>query len=467
MKERKKLIHNYSLGYSLLRAYVMFGLRYFYKRIQVVGRENIPYGSHFIINPNHQNALMDAMAVLFAVNKSRIVFMARADIFKSKRQEKILNYFKMLPIYRMRDGAQELSKNDEIFDRSVQIIADRIPLCLMPEGNHAGKRKLRNFVKGAFRIAFRSKEEVGEGEDVFILPVGIDYQNYQKFNQNLLIIIGKPVSVNKFMPSYIENQPKGLNTLRDTISDNIQDVMIHIENDELYDMYQNLRHIWNSRMKQISRMRGKTLHHAFRADKLMIRILDEAFETEPDNLRRLAATTRNYTDLLDSLNLRNWVIARKGLSYTEIISLFLRLLVTLPIALYGIVNNILPYYLPVRLTRKIKDPQFVSSFKFVLSILIFPIIYILQTVAVGLLSGSGLVAVLYLISLPISGYYSLYWSFWLKKFRAALKFQRLNSRKDPVIDETKELYVQIMRTMERICSDYLHKIPMKDKARYD
>lgn len=467
MKKQEETIHKYSFGYSILRVFVMFGCRFFYRKIQVSGKENIPYESCFIITPNHQNALMDAMAILFSISRKRIVFLARADIFKSKVQNKILTFLKMLPVYRMRDGTQELSKNEEIFDRAVHIVTSKIPLSLMPEGTHGDKRRLRNFVKGAFRIAFRAQQEAGPLNDVLILPVGIDYEHYQKFNQDLLIVIGKPVNIREYLSEYTDNQAKGLNLLRDKISGAIKDLMIHISNDEFYDMYQNMRHIWNSRMKQLSGIRGKNLYDAFRADKLMIRILDHAWETEPETLRALAEKTSKYMTNLELLKMRNWVIARKGLSGSETALMIARIIITSPLALYGFVNNILSYYIPIKLTKKIKDPQFVSSFKFVLSLISFKVFYIIQTLAVGIFSGSLIIAIVYLLSLPVTGYYSLYWSFWVKKTRSGMRFKKLNSEKDKVVLETMKLYQQIMQAMEKICFKYLHEIPLKEKNRYD
>ena len=37
----------------------------FYRKVIILGRENINPDHHLIFAPNHQNALMDALAVLF------------------------------------------------------------------------------------------------------------------------------------------------------------------------------------------------------------------------------------------------------------------------------------------------------------------------------------------------------------------------------------------------------------------
>ncbi len=461
MKREEEQIHKHDNLYNLLRAFAMFGFRNFYRRIQVKGRENIPYGSHFIITPNHQNALMDAMAVLFAVNDIPIVFLARADIFKNKRQKKMLTTFKMLPVYRIRDGVQELTKNEEIFERSVNIVTDRVPVCLMPEGNHGGKRRLRKFVKGAFRVALKAQEMSGKENNVLILPIGIDFQNYSKIHQDLLIIIGKPINVQDYISEYSDNQAKGLNSLRDRVAEEMKKIMIHIKNEELYEMYQNLRQIWNKRMRQLAGIQGKSLFDKFNADKIMISILDYAYETETDTLRDLSEKTDSYLRKLNALKIRNWVISRKGFPVTKIILVLIALLITMPVALYGFLNNALPYHLPVRFTRKVKDLQFLSSFKFVLALLLFPGFYIIQTIIIAIFINSIWVAFAYLISLPFTGYLALYWSLWFKKWKSALKYKYLHIRNNEGLKETESLYEQIFRTMETLSEKYLQSIKPK------
>ena len=468
MKREEERIHKHDIFYNLLRAYAMFGFKNYYRRIQVAGRENIPYGSHFIITPSHQNALMDAMAVLFSANKSPIVFLARADIFKNKRQENLLTQFKMLPIYRIRDGLQELSKNEEIFERSVNVVANKVPVCLMPEGNHGDKRRLRNFVKGAFRMAFKAQEVTGENNDVFVLPVGIDFQHYWKFHQDLLIVIGKPVNVNEYMPEYNENQPKGINSLRDKVAGEMKKLMIHISNEELYEMYQNMRHIWNKRMRQLAGIQGKSLYDKFKADKIMISMLDHTYESEPETLRKLSDKTADYLNRIEKLGMRNWVIQRKGFSLAKIMLVFISLLITIPPALYGFLNNFLPYHLPVKFTGKIKDFQFLSSFKFVLSLLLFPGFYIIQAIIVALITGNMFIILAYLLSLPFTGYIALYWTFWFKKWKSAVKYKCLHQRKDSFLNETEVLYEQILQDMEKISEKYLKNIiPDTARLKYD
>ena len=64
---------------------------------------------------------MDPLAVMFSINK-QIVFLARADIFKNKIAAKFLHFLKILPVFRIRDGKENLNNNDLTFDVSYNFV---------------------------------------------------------------------------------------------------------------------------------------------------------------------------------------------------------------------------------------------------------------------------------------------------------------------------------------------------------
>ena len=74
--------------YTFLRPYVDWMFRRSYRSYHYVGKENIPTDGAVIFAPNHTNCLCDAMAIL-GIDRSRKVFVARADIFKDKKRAKI------------------------------------------------------------------------------------------------------------------------------------------------------------------------------------------------------------------------------------------------------------------------------------------------------------------------------------------------------------------------------------------
>jgi len=113
----KENIEKYSARYALVKQTVAFWHdNIFYRKIIVMGAENINPDHHLIFAPNHQNALMDALAVLFT-HKGQPVFLARADIFKKKIIASLLYFLKILPVYRIRYGFSTLKSNDEMILR--------------------------------------------------------------------------------------------------------------------------------------------------------------------------------------------------------------------------------------------------------------------------------------------------------------------------------------------------------------
>ena len=456
MKRKKETIQKYSLGYRLLKAYESIIFRRFYKHIQIIGRENLPLGKQYILAPNHQNAVLDALAPLYA-HPGHVVFFARADVFKKKWQASILRFLKILPIYRMRDGASELSKNESVFDSAITILGDRVPICIMPEGNHGDRRKLRMLVKGIFRIAFRAQEEINQQDGVKIIPVGLDYSEYTKFFQDLLIIFGQPVEVSPFMDEYREAPAKAINSLRDKLAEGMKKVMIHIENDELYDMYHILRQIYNPRMRKKTGIVGKSHYDRFRADKQMISILDSTFEKDPDYLRNFSEKVIKYERDLNALNLRNWIFERSGFTTPRLIYKRFGLYLTFPIFLYGLINNWFPYSLPARPARKVKDLQFHSSIKFVLALLLFPVFYGIQTLLVAIFTGPAWIPVAYLVTLPMFGFFTLFWHIWHKRWKAGLRYRKMKKSRDPKILALESLYHEIMNEMDKIIDKGLNK----------
>ena len=116
-------IEKYSLPYAILKKYVDICFTLFYK-IRIRGRENVNIKDVLIFAPNHQNALMDALAML-QVFKYQPVFLGRSDLFKSKTVTGILNFLKILPVYRIRDGYGELQKNDATFIKTIEVLENR------------------------------------------------------------------------------------------------------------------------------------------------------------------------------------------------------------------------------------------------------------------------------------------------------------------------------------------------------
>ena len=221
--------------YAFLRPYVDWVFRRSYRHFRIIGRENIPTDGAVIYAPNHTNALCDAMAIL-GIDRSRKVFVARADIFKDPRRARLLNWFKIMPIRRMRDGVDEVKHNDETIEKAVETLHDGVPFCILPEGTHRPKHSLLPLSKGIFRIALRANDTFGDHKPVYIVPVGLEYGDYFHLWDDLTVNIGQPINVTAFAKEHADlDRPQLILALREELTLRMRELIIWVPDDEHYE----------------------------------------------------------------------------------------------------------------------------------------------------------------------------------------------------------------------------------------
>lgn len=417
-----KPIDAWALDYWLLQRYAKLCFNLYYRKVEVANLHNIPVNQPVILAPNHQNALMDAM-VLVCNTPFQNVFLARADIFKGRRLIRFLTFLNIMPIYRIRDGIENVKKNDVVFERTVEVLLNRrSPLCLFAEGNHGDKRRLRSLVKGLFRIALQAQEKCGSDPAVKIIPIGFDYGHYQHFRSTLFVNIGQPIEVSDFMGTYLENPVQAINLLKDRFAAALSMQMIDIQTEEYYDLYMRLREIFNLEMRSALNIQDNSLNGKFRADKIMIDNLNKELGSNPSAIARLDKLVKQYWQALQDAGLRDWVIGHGKCTLPPLLLATLVKIVLLPVFAFGWVNNYLPYWFTGSRTKNIKDPQFHSSFKYVIGMIAFPIWYLVIAVVLFLTPVSWWQGVLYLVLMPVSGLAAFHYLIGLKKLKARWKF---------------------------------------------
>jgi hypothetical protein len=330
-----------------------------------------------------------------------------------------------MPIYRIRDGIDNVRRNDEVFDKTLQVFRNKYnPICIFPEGNHGDKRRLRQLVKGVFRIAFLAQEDYKDQSGVKIVPVGLDYGHYTNFRTTIFINFGKPIEVSEYYRQYEDDKVKAMNDLRDRLASEIRNLMIDIQNEKYYDSYMRLRTIYNFSMRRLMNIEGNSLLDRFRADKKMIEIIDLQLAEDETRIASLDKLVKNYDHELRKINIRDWIVEKGRFSYPFECLKILLMIISFPAYLLGLINNYVPYTIPSWYVRKIKDKQFHSSMKYVMGIIVFPLYYALISVLAALIIPGAFFSWLYIIFIPISGIFAYHYYIWIKKSGAKFRFLR-------------------------------------------
>ena len=345
------MIHK--IYYFHLRFWVRLAIRLFYRKVEIQGEENLPMEGPVLLAPNHQNAFMDAL--LPATLCPRIIhFLVRADVFKSSLARRFFESIHMMPVYRQRDGIQNLAKHEETFEKCYEILRTGQTLLLFPEATHEGVRKLRPLSKGFSRILFGALEG-HEDLDIQVVPYGLNYSNYSDSQSSVLISYGKPISVQDYHDQFVESKPKAMNMLKNALFEALSKEIIHVEGE-------NAMKAFNIELDRILPFLVKSdrqrKHPFYKSRELALEKLDD----DSAYFRRIFVyDVEMKTRKLDA---PIFYLEKKGPALNLITSLILLLL--LPIYLIAWLIH-LPGYALIKffLGKYIADLQFHSSLKLV------------------------------------------------------------------------------------------------------
>lgn len=328
----------------IVRAYLRIGLFFYFKKIRVVNLKSVPKDKPVLFLCNHQNALLDAL--LIATKCGRFsYFLTRAAVFKKSFVSKLLRNLRMLPVYRIRDGWGTISNNNDVFAECSELLNGGEAIVIFPEGNHNLKRTVRPLSKGFTRIVFDTLEKY-PNLDLQLVPIGLNFRNAEVFVDSTTMHFGKPISAKAYV---FENRNEGVKVLKQTVFEAISSVTTHIYSKNYEDHLEKL----------------KELHVDF---------------LNPNEVNTCIAT--NFLDCKP-----------KPKSKLKRLRLFFKLLLIL---------SVFPVYLIWKflMEPKIDEVEFVSTFRFIIAIILVPFFLLCMVIMLTLLV-SFKIGILYLFTVLV------------------------------------------------------------------
>jgi 1-acyl-sn-glycerol-3-phosphate acyltransferase len=416
----KNWTFSYALGYLI----VFIGIRTFYKRHKVTGYKNIPKNKPVIFASNHQNAFMDPVVIAVKLTKPTY-YLVRADVFKKKLVAKIFYSINMLPIYRERDGVDTVQANEKVFNTCYEILSKNRPIIIFPEGNHGNLKNLRPLKKGFARIALGAEEKYGKEIDVQIVPVGLNYSNHHNMGAELLINFGKPIDASEWLK---DGTGIEINTTTQHLQKEMSNLIIDIQKTEYYQFIHEMMLIFDGEIRNLFCEGRNDLYSKFKAQKEFISLAEKWIDKNPDDSINL--NLHAFNSEVRKEGLRYWLFRKNNHPVVLDIAILIALS---PIFIYGTINSFLPYILPVKFVEsKVKDPQFQSSMKMALGVILFAIFWMIQTILISFFTSEFWIY--YLISLPITSWFAYQYYIKLLKTKGKIRFNKL-SNNHPLIKE--------------------------------
>lgn len=174
--------------YDFLKAAIRLALPLWARRLEVLNAQAMKTEGPLLLASNHPNSFLDAVLVGTSFGRP-VHFITRGDVFKTGWIRRTMESLNMIPIFRIRDGKDKLSQNEETFIKSVDVLRKGGVLLIFVEGFCENQKSLQlPLKKGAARILQSCWQE---GIPVQVLPVWLEYSSYNRYAKTIRMSFGK------------------------------------------------------------------------------------------------------------------------------------------------------------------------------------------------------------------------------------------------------------------------------------
>ncbi len=183
--------------YQFVKIIARTAFRFYCRDLQLNKKELLKQDGPLLLACNHPNSFLDAIILCTLFDKP-VYSLARGDAFKGRFLARILTALKLLPVYRVSEGVENLEENYKTFDDCKKIFKQNGIVLIFSEGLCVNEWHLRPLKKGTARLALSCWED---GIPLRVLPVAINYNSFRKFGKNLRIYFGETITAASFQPS--------------------------------------------------------------------------------------------------------------------------------------------------------------------------------------------------------------------------------------------------------------------------
>ena len=215
-----------SFIYFILRSIAQFVLLTYFRKVYVKNRENFNLKGPTIVVSNHPNTLIDPVIIAAYLNKP-IFFLANAGLFKNPLAAKILRYLYCIEIKRFEDTGVKSHDNSAAFDQSSKHLASGGNIYIAVEGTSYMERVLRPLKTGFARIGFQAITGHAKGQEICILPIGINYEKHDKSGFDLEVIVGESIPFSHYLVDYDNNNQTTIKDLTAELQSVLESLVIH------------------------------------------------------------------------------------------------------------------------------------------------------------------------------------------------------------------------------------------------
>lgn len=381
--------------YRWIVAPLRVAVRAFFRRVEVVGIEDVPVEGCGLLVSWHPNGLVDPGLVLTQFPR-QVVFGARHGLFRYPLLGTALRRLGTVPIYRAIDGAgadpqARRAQNRRSLEALAAEVARGSFAALFPEGISHDAPHLAEIKTGAARLYYRARQLRGDRPPPVILPIGLHYDHKQLFRSNALVAFHPPLELPPELdvtPSDDESEDDErarVKQLTALIESTLREAVHATDDWRLHHLMQRTRRLIRAeRAHRADADPGRTSIGERVVGFARVRKgYYELRAREPEAVDRLEARVAAYDGDLRALGLEDYdldrgpPIVRPWLAILLVLQAFAVFLLLPPIIVVGFLVNLptaLVLILIARLGARLEKDE--ATVKLLLGIVLFPITWI-------------------------------------------------------------------------------------------
>lgn len=176
--------------FPLLKIYARLALKIYCRNIVINKPEYLEVKGPVLFAANHPNSFLDGV-ILTTLSKENIYSLARGDVFAKPFFKKLLYRLRLRPVYRTREGTENLAHNYTTFAACHEVFRKKGIVIIFSEGGCLNEWHLRPLKKGTARLAISSWQQ---DIPLTVIPVGFNYSSFRNFGKNVHINFGNPIN---------------------------------------------------------------------------------------------------------------------------------------------------------------------------------------------------------------------------------------------------------------------------------
>ena len=421
------------LFYTVMKPLVRLGLRVFFRRLEVRHCHRLRLPGPLMLCSNHPNTLMDPLVT--AVHRHEpIAFLAKSTFFKNPILGAIMRSGNCIPIYRRQDveggdasSARQLAASNEAsFGRCYDYLERGGTVMIFPEGTSVSERRLRPLKTGAARIALGTEARHDFKLGLKLVCVGTNYFDPSKFRSDVLLNVAPPIVIADYAERYHQNPEAAADELTEEIRRRLTRRLVISRDAADDELAQQVERTFGSHLNPDDD--PTTLYDNFELSRTLLDAVAWFEQHDPGRLAALRGALTTYLAELQHHKVDDEALdqtRRPGTGLADYLSLGLGL----PVWLYGLITNYIPYKIPSQVARRAtKETEFIAAIMLGVGMLTFPLAYAVEAAAVQhWLTHDWRWTSLFVLSLPLAGFYAL--SYWQT---LSVRLRRLRVRQLPL-----------------------------------